>query len=61
MTRTLYLNLKREYFDAIAAGRKRAEYRDRTVFWKKRLEGRAYDVILFRNGYATKGPMGSSI
>jgi hypothetical protein len=52
----LYLNLHREFFAAIAAKTKRIEYRDRTAFWKKRLEGRGYDVICFRNGYATDAP-----
>jgi hypothetical protein len=56
MSTTLYLNIEREYFDAIAARRKRVEYRDRTPYWKKRLEDRRYDLILFRNGYATKAP-----
>ena len=53
---TLHLNLHREYFAAIAAGEKRIEYRDRTPYWRKRLEGREYDVIKFRNGYVTKAP-----
>lgn len=54
--RILHLNLHREYFEAIASGRKREEYRARTDYWKKRLEGRAYDIIRFRNGYATYAP-----
>lgn len=33
------------------------EYRERTAYWKTRLEGRKYDVIEFRNGYATKAPV----
>jgi hypothetical protein len=37
-------------------GRKRVEYRQRTPFWRKRLEGRKYDAIKFRNGYASKAP-----
>jgi hypothetical protein len=45
----LHLNLHREFFTAIAAGTKRTEYR--------RLEGREYDVIQFRNGYATLAPV----
>ena len=40
----------------IAAGTKRIEYRDRTDYWKRRLEGRNYDVVQFRNGYATQAP-----
>ena len=33
---------------------KRIEYRKQTRYWKKRLEGRKYDLIRFRNGYASK-------
>jgi hypothetical protein len=54
--RLLHLNLHREFFAAIAAKKKRIEYRDQTPYWKKRLEDRDYDVIQFRNGYATNAP-----
>jgi ASC-1-like (ASCH) protein len=56
VNRTLHLNLHREFFAAIAAKKKRIQYRAQTAYWKKRLEGRKYDRILFRNGYATKAP-----
>ncbi len=52
----LHLNLYREFFAEIAAGTKRIEYRKQTPYWKKRLEGHRYDVIHFRNGYATLAP-----
>jgi len=52
----LHLNLHREFFAQIAAKTKRIEYRDQTPNWRKRLEGRKYDVIQFRNGYATNAP-----
>lgn len=52
----LHLNLHREYFAQIAARTKRIEYREQTPYWKRRLEGRKYEVIQFRNGYATKAP-----
>ena len=52
----LHLNLHREWFAAVAARRKRIEYRDLTDYWRRRLEGRKYDFIQFRNGYATKAP-----
>lgn len=52
----LHLNLHREYFAQIAAGTKRIEYREQTPYWKRRLEGREYDAIQFRNGYATRAP-----
>lgn len=54
--RILHLNLIGEFFEDIAIGKKREEYRDKTSYWKKRLEGRDYDVILFRNGYASRAP-----
>jgi ASC-1-like (ASCH) protein len=56
MPEILHLNLHRKFFDAIARGEKPIEYRDRTAYWRKRLEGRKYDAILFRNGYATDAP-----
>jgi hypothetical protein len=46
----LHLNLYRKYFDEILAGEK-------TPYWSKRLEGRNYDVIQFRNGYAKVAPI----
>lgn len=52
----LHLNLHRQYFAAIVAKTKRMEYRRRTPYWKTRLENRKYDVIQFRNGYATDAP-----
>lgn len=52
----LHLNLHREFFAAIAARTKRIEYRGRTPYWRKRLEGRRYDAIQFRNGYAANAP-----
>ena len=53
----LHLNLHREFFAQIAARTKRIEYRDQTPYWRKRLEGHKYDVIQFRNGYATNAPV----
>ena len=56
MAEILHLTLYREYFAAIAAGEKTAEYRKATPYWKKRLEGRKYDLVKFRNGYARNAP-----
>jgi hypothetical protein len=52
----LHLTLEREWFDDIASGKKREEYRDRKDYWKTRLEGRTYDIVRFRNGYAIDAP-----
>ena len=56
MIKILYLNLYRKYFDAIVNGTKTIEYRDKTDYWKKRIEGKEYDIIKFRNGYAKDAP-----
>ena len=56
MKNILHLNLQRQYFADIAAKTKRIEYRERTAYWKTRLENRKYDAIQFRNGYATNAP-----
>ncbi len=56
MKRILHLNLHYEFFKQIGAGTKWTEYRRRIPHWKSRLEGREYDVIQFRNGYAKKAP-----
>ncbi len=31
-------------------------HRRRTPYWKTRLENRKYDMVQFRNGYATNAP-----
>ena len=56
MKKILHLNLYRKYFDAIVNGTKVFEYRQKTDYWKKRIEGREYDIIKFRNGYAKDAP-----
>jgi len=56
MKKVLHLNLYRKYFDQILKGEKTTEYREVTPYWSKRLEGRHYDVIQFRNGYAKIAP-----
>ena len=56
MKKILHLNLYRKYFDAIVNGTKTTEYRDKTDYWKKRIEGKQYDIIKFRNGYAKDAP-----
>ena len=56
MSEILHLNLHREFFAAIANKQKRIEYRKQSRYWRKRLEERKYDAILFRNGYAKDAP-----
>lgn len=47
----LILPLKAEYFHAIREGRKPLEYRVRTPYWRKRLEGRTFDRVVLTLGY----------
>jgi hypothetical protein len=53
----LHLTLHREFFDAIAAGRKKTEYREDKPDWRARLVDREYDEVVFRNGYASNAPL----
>jgi hypothetical protein len=54
--RILDVPIKQKWFDCILRKKKKIEYRDFGPFWKSRLEGRDYDQIRFRNGYATTAP-----
>ena len=53
---TLKIVIKKEWFDKIASGKKKIEYRDVKPFWQSRLydangKKRNYDNIEFINGY----------
>jgi len=54
--RILHLTLERKWFDLIASGEKKIEWRDVKPYWTKRLQ-RKYDVIQFRNGYRRDSPL----
>lgn len=56
MMKTLTLTLKRQFFNQIAAGTKKLEYRDIKPYWTQRLEGKVFDEIVFRNGYSKNAP-----
>lgn len=47
----LVLNLKKEYFEQIKQGKKAEEYRLCTPYWKKRIEGKAFDCVIIKCGY----------
>lgn len=51
----LYLPLKREYFEAIQSGAKKFEYRLCSEYWKRRLEGKAFDKVVLALGYPKRG------
>lgn len=55
--RVLHMTLYKVYFDEIAKGEKKREFRRMTEYWQKRLEGKEYDVIVFKNGYRADAPL----
>ena len=54
--RILHLNLKKQWFDMIASGEKKEEYRNINDYWYTRLakfnEVQEGDKIIFSNGYS---------
>lgn len=55
--RILHLTLTAKWFAKIASGRKTHEFRLVKPYWTKRLEGKEFDVIRFRNGYSATAPL----
>lgn len=51
----LIIPVKGIYFDDIKAGTKSHEFRLRTAFWQKRLEGREYRHVVMTRGYPKGG------
>lgn len=61
MPKILHLTLKKKWFDLIASGEKKHEYREGKEYWKKRLLDRdgfaiEFDEVYFRNGYKKDAP-----
>jgi len=54
--RILHLTLLRKWFDLIASGKKTKEYREIKPYWNKRLAGKEFDEIHFKNGYSKNAP-----
>ncbi len=61
--RILHLNLKKQWFDMIASGEKKEEYREVKDFWSRRLLSnnpafsfKKYHVVIFKNGYQSNAP-----
>lgn len=52
----LRLTLKKRWFDMIASGDKREEYRTPGKWILSRLEGKEYDQVEFSNGYGAHVP-----
>ena len=53
--KTLHLTLKKKWFDMVASGLKKEEYRTIKPYWTKRLSNN-FDAVLFRNGYGKNAP-----
>jgi hypothetical protein len=51
----LILHLKHCYFEQVANGTKRREYRRVKPYWAKRLEGRTYDRVIICDGFKPMG------
>lgn len=51
----LHLTVKKKWFDLIASGKKRMEYREDKPYWQKRLldgeNPKVFDIVRFKNGY----------
>ena len=52
---TLHLTLKKQWFDMIASGVKKEEYREIKPYWNKRLD-KEFEFVQFRNGYSKDAP-----
>ena len=48
---TLYLIVIKDVWDRIVSGDKVIEYRERTDYWDKRINGREYQYMRITNGY----------
>ena len=67
--KTLTLSLKKKWYDMIASGEKKEEYRERTPYWHKRLcnlvwedvdryyKIKHFDAVTFTLGYPRKDDM----
>jgi len=52
---TLTLRVRGVYFHEIKAGTKPHEFRRKSDYWRKRLEGRTYDRVVVTWGYPPRG------
>lgn len=52
--RILTIPVNGNYFDQIKAGTKLEEYRLNTDYWRARLYGKTYDVVVLTRGYPPK-------
>lgn len=59
--RNLRLTLNKKWFDMIASGQKKEEYREIKKYWDQRLlhngKIKQFDIVTFKNGYSRFSPM----
>lgn len=61
--KVLHLTLKKKWFDMIASGEKKEEYRELKAYWMTRLLNdhgdrfKNFDIVRFKNGYAQDAPV----
>lgn len=62
----LHLNVQKKWFDMIASGKKKEEYRQDKMYWKVRFVKKGYwhsqtckdfDIIRFKNCYSKNAPV----
>ena len=58
----VHLTLKKKWFDLVASGEKKKEYRERKAYWEKRLfypdeSPKHFDSVRFKNGYQKNSPV----
>lgn len=54
--KVLHLTIKRRWFNEILSGVKKVEYREAKDYWRRRLDGKHFDEVCFRNGYRQDSP-----
>ena len=52
----MHLTLFKDWFDLILIRNKTEEYREAKLYWIKRIEGKLYKEIYFKNGYSKTAP-----
>lgn len=56
MKKILHLTLKKKWFDLIASGQKKIEYREYKPYWIRRLVHQGFTEVWFKNGYSKNAP-----
>jgi len=54
--KTLYLPIKKKWFDMIKSGEKKEEYREIKQYWRSRIRNVSHAIVEFRNGYYKTDP-----